>query len=1130
MGDRFTEEQRRAIEASGRTIVSASAGSGKTTVMIEKIIRLIRDGCAVENILAVTFTKKAASQMKEKLCNALIKSINAEDVSKERKKALKEQLSQVPTADISTIHSFCAKLLRSHFYTAEIDNAFRVIGGDDAEGIALKNEALNELFEEGYENKDEYFSHLLGAYWRKKSDTALRNILAETYETLRNRADYREYLQNSALYDEAMFEAVCRDLHAYLQEKCRYYKRLLEKEKYFFEGEGVKNQTALSGELIGYLDSLLSAPDYFAACQCPLPSFTRNVKPKDNESVALRAEKLAELKDKVTGIYKSELSKTKSKEEELQNFLRAGKTAAALASALLRFDELYAQLKREHNALDYNDLEHKALALLKNEEIAAELREKYTYVFVDEYQDVNPVQEEIISRLSGENLFLVGDVKQSIYGFRGSKSKFFVQKQKEFSENGGNALAMTRNFRSSDAVLDAVNSQFSLAMNLDTCSVDYKSDSYMERGGRYKANDGRVQIHVVNEDEKTFSETRDVYSVEAKSKSKNKAAESAVARTIRHIIEQECASTYYDPETESYRRVTYSDIAVLSRKKQGQIAKTVAALSESGIPVTAAAAVNICEYAEIKTLIDVLSLIDNAQQDIPLCSALCSPMGNLTADDLAKIRLAYPDEGFFRTACEKYTAEKTDFLSEKLRKFYAYFQSLRLLSDVSDAGELLVKILSDTRMEATLLSQKNGTAALKRIHRFIEETNAEEPLSVHAFLERLRDLDYTIECSENGGDDSVKVLTMHSSKGLEYPVVIVDDLSASFRGADGGDVLVEEKYALAPRAYDETTMIKYPTLLRRLHEKREQLSSIADELNLYYVALTRAKYGLHLIFKKIPEMPDVRYATSFAEFTDFDVWQKYFVRDEWIDLEKQDRMPLAFRPDETLAKKIADAFLWRYEYAGYENLPVKSSATALLDGAEYKADSDGGAFVEADFDADTDKDSGVAYHAFLERFDFSILRHEENLTEKIEELRTCMLRENVVGAERLSTEKLTEILRNPVFKRLLDKRLYKEQQFLVSLPIRDTYALKSEFSEELQAKGGEEEMIFQGALDLLAVGEEAEIVDYKYSRKNAKSLRAHYKPQLDLYRRAVSKILKLPSEKIHCTIVNIYYGFEVNMD
>lgn len=1139
MSDRFTDEQRLAIEAKGRTIVSASAGSGKTTVMIEKIIRLIKDGCNVDEFLAVTFTKKAAAQMKEKLSKALIEGINADNIEPSARNRLKEQLGKIPMADISTIHSFCAKLIRRHFFAADIDNTFRVIASDDAEGTALKNEAMDEVLEEGYVEKDEQFMHLLNVYWRKKSDNALRRTIIGTYDGLRDRADYKEYLARSAQYSDEMFDNICEDLLKHLHNKCGYYRDLLEKELQRFESVGAKNQIVITTGLIAGLNEILSAADYFAACQCTKPTFVVDGKSVQNKPKDLR---LDYLREKIFKIYDDELAETLAKEQEKENFLCAGVTAAALSKYILRLDEKIEHLKKERNVLDYNDLEHKALALLKNEEIAQSIKEKYRYVFVDEYQDVNPVQEAIISRLSGENLFLVGDVKQSIYGFRGSKSKFFVQKQKEFEESGGNNLVLTRNFRSSDPVLDAVNSQFSNIMTLDTSSVDYKNDSCMERGGMYALNDGRVKIYEVGKAEEKKIEKRGVYSVKAKTK-KREVEESRLAETLRNIIEKERTLTYYDTDSgeKGYRPVQYSDIAILTRKMQGEIVKTVAALSEKGIPVTALTAVNICEYTEVKTLIDILSLLDNTKQDIPLCSALLSPMGNLTADDLTTIRLTYTfkeeDEEEkikakkkekdkpFRLACEKYAAEQTDEIAEKLNTFYAYFETLRKQARVLDVGELLVKIMEDTHMEAALLSRDNGVACLKRINRFIEETTAIEQRTVHAFLEYLKDLEYTIEYNENGGDNSVKVLTMHSSKGLEFPIVIIDNLDTTVKMHSSDEVRVEEKYALAPRAYNEKNMTKANTLLWRLYEKKEEASFTADALNLYYVALTRAKYGLHIILEQRPKMPNARYAKTFAELTDFEIWKDYF--DEDTGSVSSGEEPSYIPP--IITEEMRSAFQWKYAFAGYENLPVKSSATALLEEVERKAEADGSEVAEEKEEPKTDKESGIAYHAFLERFDFSCLANEETLPEKVEELRGKMLEENVAGAELLSSDKLLEILKNPVFARLQDKCLYKEQQFLVSLPVKDTYALKSDVLSELKLRDDGEEMIFQGAIDLLAIGEEVEIIDYKYSHKNAKSLQEHYQPQLDLYRQAVAKIWKRPLETIRCTIINIYYGFEVKM-
>ncbi len=1156
MSDNFTLEQRAALDANGRVIVSASAGSGKTTVMIEKIIRLIGAGeLGVDELLAVTFTKKAAAQMKEKLAEALIQAINNAEGDELRRKALKEQLAEVPNADISTIHSFCAKLIRTHFYAADVENTFRVIGSDDAEGVALKNKALDELFDEGYANKEQdvQFASLLSLYWRKKSDNTLRKIITGTYEKLRNRADYKTYLQATKGYGREQFDGVCADLYQLFTEKCRYYLDGLETERMYF-GEGKTSQQKLVAELIAWAEELLAAPDYFALAKVEKNRFTRNVKPKNaTGEYALHTERLAFLKDRLVKAWESEFDKVGSYEEELSRFVRSGETAAALAVCLLKFDQKYEELKRERGVLDYNDLEHKALALLKKADVAAEVREKYRRVFVDEYQDVNPVQEELVTLISGENLFLVGDVKQSIYGFRGSKSKFFVEKQRAFENGEGQSLKMTRNFRSSDKVLDAVNAQFSLAMTPQVCSVDYARDSFMERGGLYPVGSGRVQVHFFGEEEKDTA-VRGVYSVRDHAE-KNGVMPSNIAVLIRNIIDRERHAQIYDFKTKEYRPVRYSDIAILSRKKKGQIAKTVAALAAENIPVSTATAVNICDYAEVKTLIDILSLVDNAEQDIPLCSALLSAMGGLTADELTEIRLAYKGETFFRRACARYAAEQTDRIAGKLQGFYAYFADVRNRAQILSAGELLTAIIGETGMEREVLTRENGTSCVRRMHRLIEETSVEEPLSVHDFLARLRDLDNEIEFCEGGGDDSVKVLTMHSSKGLEYPVVILDNLSADFRGGDYEEVYVEEKYGLAPHAFDEGKMVKFPTRLRRLHEVKEMESSVMDELNLYYVALTRAKYALHMLFEKPTAMSDVKYAKSFAEFTDFSVWQEYVAVDDLLDVPKLERQPLEYHPDPALVRSIMDAYQWQYPQAGCENLPVKSSATQLIAGSAYDEGHSAGfgkqivtdeSFEESENEGavrssrDRAIEEGLAYHAFLERFDFALLWNEKGepiakapLTCHVEALLEQMAETDGDACALLDKGQLVRILSNPVFYELRGARLYKEQQFLAALPIKDTYAKRADADRALLGLDKTEEMIFQGAIDLLAVDEDGgrvRIVDYKYSSHGAEYLRERYRLQLDLYRMAAAKVLKIEPSRISCSIVNIRLGFQVDMD
>ena len=1192
----FTPEQEKVLAAKGKIIVSASAGSGKTTVMIEKILRLIKDGVDVSELLAVTFTRKAAAQMKEKLRKELIKAINDSDTSAQTRERLKKQLAAVPSADISTIHSFCADLIRSNFFALGIDNSFSILLNDDPDVTALSAKAVDIIFNEAYAQNEADFLKLLSVYFRSKSDNALRKIFTQTYEKLRDRDDYISFLENSGDFSVELFQQVCADLLERLKEKCSYYRTMLATEWDYFQaaheadireaeelaqqkGKKVKPPKERAGwttcKLLDELfESILQAPDYFSACAIVKPNIPNKEKARETDEPLRRyhVERLANIKSKVDDIFKKEFSVTLSYEEELANFLNSGETAKALAKYLLRFDTVFSELKRERNALDCNDLEHFTLKLLAQEEILQSVQNKYRYVFVDEYQDVNPVQEKILSLVGKDNVFLVGDVKQSIYGFRGSRSEYFLQKQESFDAfEDAFSLYLSRNFRSSDKVLDAVNAQFSLAMTNATSGLDYATTSKMEKGGRYEENSGDVQIHFVVEKEEIDENTeRGVYSVR-KNYNQKKGKATDIAKKIEEIIQNACKHEWFDADSNSWRKINYSDIAILSRKKSGGIGKVISYLTTQSIPVTTNASINICEYPEIKTLIDILSLIDNAEQDVPLCSALLSSMANLTADDLTKIRLAYPQEHFFRNACKKYAEEAGGVLGYKLQKFYSYFNQLRLHATIMGAGSLLAKIISDTRMETSWISRENGVGCTKRVHRFIEETQAGETLSVHAFLSRLKALDYDIQFNENGGEDAVKVMTMHASKGLEFPVVILYDLNESFHGADRDPVLVEETYGLAPKAYDTEKLEVASTLLRRLYDKKEQENCVRDELNLYYVALTRAKYGLHMIFTEQPASPDVRYARSFADFTDFDVWSEYVSLQTQAELIPLERLTLGNTPDETLVDKIEAAFLWKYKYKGFENLPVKSSATALMQ-ADYEQIEAVSRYHSTDSareellakkqfnrymppmdntaDAQEERartERGLAYHAFLEYFDFSLL-YDENANIVESEILRGRISEQLSNAkeskafaetyyEYLEEEKLFIILSNPVFARFKDCALYKEKQFLAGLTIEETLALRAEkgkeksFGAEVQTEECDDQIIFQGALDLLAVGDgKAHIIDYKYSLKDAQYLREHYALQLALYKNVVSKILKIPKHNITCTIVNIALGFQVEMD
>ena len=421
-----TLEQTRAIKARGNVLVSASAGAGKTTVMIKRLADILEEGASLDNVLAVTFTKKAAAQMKDKLRRELIERLNGADA--QRRENIRQQLGRVNTADISTIHSFCARLIRTYFYVLRVDASFEVLT-DGAEAESLKTRALDDLFDGLYKSGDPAFALLLDRLRKRRSDRALREMLIESYEEVRQRPDYLSLLDGACgdVYGGQGFDRVCGEYGKTLAQKFGIL--LSATEKFAAAFKPAQNAA-------GYQKVLSEIRDTLACLVREKPSFnlparlSLSQKPKVKAETAEDDALFVKFVDGVKKKYKALVKDSEERETERERFINAGETAAAFTRVLKLFDEAYSAVKREEGKLDYGDLEHFALQLLKggDGDVAEAVREKYKFVFVDEYQDVNPIQDEIIGAVAGNDIFCVGDLKQAIYGFRGSRSRFFAEK------------------------------------------------------------------------------------------------------------------------------------------------------------------------------------------------------------------------------------------------------------------------------------------------------------------------------------------------------------------------------------------------------------------------------------------------------------------------------------------------------------------------------------------------------------------------------------------------------------------------------------------------------------------------------------------------------------------------------
>lgn len=1099
----LTEEQRAAIDTRGEVIVSASAGSGKTFVMIERLVSLILGGEDVRNILAVTFTNKAAAQMRDRLRLALLKGIG-ESSGAERER-LKAQLAALPLAEISTIHAFCGRLIRTYFYAAGVDPSFRIVGGEDAESAGLRTRALDDVFEQAYAAADPSFRLLLSVYFRKKKDTALRSLVVELYQKARGLAGYEQILADMGASDG--FDEICSVLVSDLHTRADMVIRGLEERGHIYAALGEKF-TALADMVISVCRNIAAREDLFAMTGVLSECAAMGRMPvkrsaSDEERAAIGF--LSGAKKETSGML-SEISSYADRETEYARYRQANELAQALGQLALAYDAAYAREKREAGVLDYNDLEQLALRLLDNATVRSDLTARYHAVFVDEYQDVNPVQEAILSRLGSGEIFLVGDAKQAIYGFRGSRSEFFEEKERSLARS----LRLSANFRSAPAVLEAVNFVFS----------DIAEGYVPMRGGeRYGEHRGEVKYYLLPKRKTAEGETRGVYSVLGHAGAER---EDALAEEVARLVETELGTEWFDADTQTVRKVTFGDIAVLTRRREGEAAHIARALLARGVPVTAAAEVNVCDFFEARLLIDWLSYLDNPEQDIPYCTALLSSVGGMTERDLTQVRLYFREKGVlqdsFREACAAFEKEQPAHpVARRLTAFRVLAEELKAHTQTETAAEIMNELLA-LGLEAQIAAKEGGRSRLARVRRLVAEG---ESADVNTFLARLRACNYQIGYAESGGEDSVRIVTMHSSKGLEYPVVILAGTDVRFRGGSERDEVMfaqpvpRAQPVAAPKAYDTKNKLVYTTVLRRACAVAEETAERKEERNLLYVGMTRAKYRLHIIFREQAEraLTPAR-AKRFSDFFDFRACARWFVPEAHQEQMAPARRSLVHRPDARLRDAVLAAYERPYAWEEGVRIPVKSSATALL---SRQSAMDGGRFRFLDeaepFDGETSKEAGIAYHAFLQH-----VRYGSEVGPEL----ARMQREGLLTAEQaalLDVGQLEKILALPVLASLQGRRYRREQSFLVRLQ-----------ADEILDTEATDEIVFQGAVDLLAEDEAGYIViDYKYSVLPDAALREKYAVQILLYRKAVARVLRIDENTVRAYIVNIARCRELSM-
>lgn len=835
MATNWTAEQRRAIETPGSLIVSAAAGSGKTAVLTERIARHILEGASPDDLLVVTFTRAAAAEMKKRIGDRL--SALAAQQQGDEAARLYAAAESIGRANISTIDGFCSHVLRRHFDIAGLDPAFRA--GEEAENLALRQEALDELMERYYAQKG--FSDLVDAFGEEAEFSAQ---FLRLYEFIMAQPEPMEWLKEAIDKYDIAEDALplCPAAEEYLKGlkvrlgACMDILRSRRDEiaEDYPKTAAILDDdlTQLGGALLqkslrGYANQLSACAFATFSMRGAEKSYSKYVKnPRDD--MKKEVQKHIALSGKPIGRQAKLIAGIKPLLDMLYSFTGD-------------FIALYSEKKEQAGIIDYADMEHIALRLLRLPAVAKEYRDRFSFVFIDEYQDCSPLQNALFSALARpDNLFIVGDVKQSIYGFRMAEPTMFTERIDEFSRRDA-ALHLSANFRSSNEVIEGVNSIFTPIMTRETGGVDYDETARLVHG-RKDASPGGTELHVISRSAPL--DTGDA--ADENTEEQLLAAEAEALFAAGRIRELLCES--FTDRKGNTRRYKYSDIVILHSSPKNVAEAWVRTLSREGIPVYAELTGGYFDAIEVQIFLNLLAIIDNPLQDIPLISVLRSPIGGFSTEELITLR-ADCREGLFYEAL-KAGADRDTPLGHKAGGFMERLQSWRVQGELYDITELIAMLLEDTGFENYVSALPGGQSRRANLEALIKNAGIYSN-SGHGirgflrFMEKARSGD-SLGAAQIASANVVRLISIHKSKGLEFPAVILGGLSVNFNKKSRSSVLVLDSSLgiglKAARGSSRELNLYHSAIAERIWRRE-----ISERMRLLYVAMTRASEKLIML-------------------------------------------------------------------------------------------------------------------------------------------------------------------------------------------------------------------------------------------------------------------------------------------
>ena len=870
----WTERQEKAITQRQKSLlVSAAAGSGKTSVLVERVKRLLLDeDVSLENMLIVTFTNAAAAEMKERIYEALNRQLAEEDLPRDRQNRVRQQMALVGRANISTFHKFALEVVHRYYHVIGVQPNLAIC--DEPRKAILSREALDELMESRYEEDDPAFRAFLDRYATSRGDDAVRSMITEFHTFLQSLPDPDRWTAD-LLSDPGRFDAEYRDFCAQQAARrlrlAQAYLRAASEALEGLPGLQGKNETdlAFAASVTALVEqgSLSEAREILTG-----HSFTRMTPSgpekedwKDRkESVTILRDKAKDHIKKANGYYLcySEEQAQKERETELPQL-------QTLISLTEEFSSRYGAKKALLGVLDFSDIEHFALRILENEEVCREYREKFEHIFIDEYQDSNMVQETLIGRIARpDNVFRVGDVKQSIYKFRLAEPELFLAKYAAF-KNGtvpdSEVIDLNSNFRSKKEVIDLVNHLFRSLMIRETTGMDYTDDEALVKGSAY---DGPLsyppELYLIDTAAPGEEEEPEEIPEEASGDGGEdmdpeivdlKAAELEALNAVE-LIRKYHGKEIFDDKKKVSRKLEYRDMVILLRAVKGTGEVFYQALTDAGLPVFLERGEGYFDVVEIQVFLNLLRIIDNRSQDIPLLSVLRSPVFGFRASDLAAIRIWAKDRGQARAPYNRvfmeYQEEGPDGpLKDKCLAFTHKLEGWRTLSRHEPLGDFLWKLLTDSGFASFASAVPAGTQRLANLRALADKAQAYETENaggLYGFIQ------YIDAVNSRGGKvdvgqvkilsesaDVVRIMTIHKSKGLEFPFVLLAGLGKSLRVSGASKAVFHKSFGASLRLIDPKTRLCADPLSLRIIRRKKAVEELAEEIRVLYVALTRPK-------------------------------------------------------------------------------------------------------------------------------------------------------------------------------------------------------------------------------------------------------------------------------------------------